>query len=472
MKKIFKKIKLNSFVKDGLLYTVGSILIKASAFITLPIFLRLLSVEEYGLIAVYTSWTSLVSIVVTLQIIYSIPSAKIKYSDIEFRGYLFNINLVLSVLYLLLAVIIFIFGDTLSQLLGLKIDYLYLMLIGFIFGNFIEQQMLIYQFESKATKRLLVSLLQTIFGTIFSIVTILYIWKDDGVFARIFGGLLFTIILGSYFFYKQSKLYIVKIKKVYIHFALSISLPLVFHNLAGYIINISDRIMVEKIVGLTEAGLYSFAYNIGLIINIVYASLNMAWVPWLFKNLKSKNYVEVNRLSRYYLIFGTICLIAFQLLTPELIQIMAPQSYWQANQIAPFIALAYFYSFLYAFPANYEFFKEKTSLLALGTILAALLNIILNLWLIPLYKGLGAAVTTLLAQVFVFIIHECLVRFVLKTKVMPIKLYVYSMLLTTITTLIYFKFYESFMYRLLLLLLLLSIIVIKELYVIKKGKKL
>ena len=72
------------------------------------------------------------------------------------------------------------------------------------------------------------------------------------------------------------------------------------------------------------------------------------------------------------------------------------------------------YYFLYSFPANYEFYNAKTKLISIGTICAAIINIVCNFIFIPVYAGIGAAIATLISFVFLFVFHEIIARFIIK----------------------------------------------------------
>jgi O-antigen/teichoic acid export membrane protein len=93
---------------------------------------------------------------------------------------------------------------------------------------------------------------------------------------------------------------------------------------------------------------------------------------------------------------------------------MVPQDYWPGLPLIPIIALAYYFNFLYSFPVSYELFYEKTKKISLGTIIAAIINIIGNFILIPYYGEMGAAVATLISFIFLFIIHEIIVLLIIK----------------------------------------------------------
>jgi O-antigen/teichoic acid export membrane protein len=106
--------------------------------------------------------------------------------------------------------------------------------------------------------------------------------------------------------------------------------------------------------------------------------------------------------------------MGFILIAPEVYRVMAPQEYWPGISLIPLIALACYFNFLYSFPANYEFYNEKTRLISVGTICAAIINIVCNFIFIPLYAGIGAAIATLISFVFLFAFHEIIARFVVR----------------------------------------------------------
>ena len=57
-------------------------------------------------------------------------------------------------------------------------------------------------------------------------------------------------------------------------FALMFNLPLIPHYFSAYILEQSDRIMIQKLCGIEAVALYSVAYNAGAIIKIITNSLN------------------------------------------------------------------------------------------------------------------------------------------------------------------------------------------------------
>ena len=131
---------------------------------------------------------------------------------------------------------------------------------------------------------------------------------------------------------------------------------------------------------------------------------------------KAKDGASIKKKSNNYLLIFTILTVGFMLLAPDVFKILAPEPYWSGLNLIPLVSLAYYFNFLYSFPANYEFYNEKRNVIAMGSTVSAVLNIVLNFLFIPKYAGIGAAIATLISYISMFLIHELNVRLILKAK--------------------------------------------------------
>ena len=174
-------------------------------------------------------------------------------------------------------------------------------------------------------------------------------------------------------------------------------MPLIPHALSGIILSHFDRIIINQISGTIETGLYSFAYNIGMIMNIIVLAMNKSWVPIFYNNLRKEEYNKIYNLAynySKYIFFAAIVLTAF---SQEVVIIMADKSYYSSLSLIPIIILGYVFVFLYTLYANYSFYRKKTLLISIATLLAGGVNIGLNYLLIPRFGYIAAAFTTLIS---------------------------------------------------------------------------
>ncbi len=128
---------------------------------------------------------------------------------------------------------------------------------------------------------LLLSVLSAVINTALSLFLIFSMEND--FIARVMANSATTGVFACVsllFFYKKIGLHF---RKDYLRYGLSISIPLIFHGLGHNVLNQFDRIMLGKMLTLSDVALYSFGYTLASILQIVFSSLNTVWCPWYFE---------------------------------------------------------------------------------------------------------------------------------------------------------------------------------------------
>jgi predicted dehydrogenase len=267
--------KGNKVIKAGIGYTVGNILIKGINFLTLPLFSRLLTTEEFGVYNVFASYEAILYVVVGLSIHSSVRSA-----NLEFKGQIKKYTSSVSLIYLLNALILLatavFWGNQLSKLLDFSKIEIVLLVLYSLGSSLLALYNNLISLEYSYGKYLAASLFNSVGNVLLSLVLILTIFRDHRDVGRIVGGtvticLLALILLLS--IYKQAK---PRINKVYWKFAVKYSLPIVPHGISQVLLAQFDRIMIRSMVGNAEAGIYSLAENIKLILTIITDSISAA----------------------------------------------------------------------------------------------------------------------------------------------------------------------------------------------------
>jgi O-antigen/teichoic acid export membrane protein len=411
---LFSRAKKEKSITHVILWqTAGKFILERIGFITVPIFTRLLTPSDYGQIAIYTTWVSLCSLIVGLQTYGSIANAKIKYTDDTIDAYLSSIITISLISFIVLLIISIVANRFFAKILGLRSDLVVLLVIQSFTSfciNFLIRKFLQYKQVERST---LLSLIVSISSTILAIIWVL-LASENKYIAKIYANAIPTIIIGSgivcYVYFKGRKIF----EREYWKYCLSLTLPLILHGAAGVVLSQSDRVMLQKMIGESSVGIYSFAYTVALVISVIWSVFNTTWIPFYYEYKKNdQKDLIILRAKNYMLIFSGITM-GFMLLAPEVYKILSPEEYWMGIPLIPLIAMAYYFNFLYSFPANFEFYHEKTRLISIGTICAALINIVCNLILIPVYAGIGAAIATLISHIFLFVFHEIIARFIIK----------------------------------------------------------
>jgi O-antigen/teichoic acid export membrane protein len=407
------KLKEKSISQVFIWQTAGRFILQGISFFTAPVFTRLLTPSDYGQVAVYGAWVSLSALFIGLQTHGSIANAKIKYNDDKMDAYLSSVMTLSVISFIIILSGGIIANKFLSEILGLRSDLVVLLIIQSFasFGiAFYTAKLIQYkQAEHSTVLSLLVSISSTVLAIIFLLSA-----SENRYVVKIYANAIPTIIIGVVIvclvFFKGRKAY----DKTYWNFCLTLTLPLILHGAGGLVLSQSDRVMLQRMSGESVAGIYSFAYSVALVISILWMSFNTTWVPFYYEYKKNgQKDLLLLRANNYIMVFS-ILTMGFILLAPEVYRVMAPQEYWSGISLIPLIALAYYFNLLYSFPANYEFYNQKTKLISIGTILAAAINIVCNFLLIPEYAGIGAAIATLISFVFMFVFHEIIARFILR----------------------------------------------------------
>lgn len=429
--KIKKLLKSNSVVNSAIWYTFGSFFLKGVNFFTVPIFTELLTTVEMGRVTIYSTWGAIVAILVGIGIEGTVGSAKANLKDEEYREYLSSSLTLATISFLIMLVLGLCFKNQLSTIMGLQPGLIMVLLIQSFFSFVISFVLSTYTFDRDHTKYLGVSFLSTILNIILSISLILSM-NDDKYLGRILGWAISTILIGLILYIKvivKGKVYI---NTKYWRFCIPIALPLIFHNLSHLLLNQSDILMLEKFTDESTVGIYGVLYMIGSIINIIQIAINGAWLPWYYEGLKKGNRRELKEKSKLYIIIFTILTVMFMLGVPEVIKIFTDREYWSGISLVYIVIMGYYFVYLYTFPANFQFYSKQTKFIAIGTITAAVVNIIFNYFLIQYIGMYGAAFGTLISYIVLFSMHFLIVKYKFKHQDFPFLYNIYGIVVVVI----------------------------------------
>ena len=390
---------------SGIWYTVSNFFVRGIGLILTPIITRLLTKGEYGLYNNYTSWLSIASIFVTLNLEPTLISARFDFED-KFDRYILSMLALCTLSTSIWAIVINGFSEVFVNFTGVSQIDLNVMLVNLLFLSAINlfQARERYLFEYKAS--VITSLVLSISSAIAAVsFVLLFSNKVDGM---IIGSALPTILIGVSFFV----FFVIKAKKIdvkYWKYALPLCIPYIPHLLAGTMLSTMDRVMINKMCGSEDTAVYSLAYSCGTVVALVATSINSAFAPWLGEKISEKNYRDVRKVSKPYVCFFIILAVGVLLFSPELLFVLGGEKYMEAKYVIGPVAIGCICQFLYTMFVNVEQFKKKTTGMAIATVIAAAVNFILNCIFIPIFGYLAAAYTTLVGYLVLLLIHMFLV---------------------------------------------------------------
>jgi O-antigen/teichoic acid export membrane protein len=217
--------------------------------------------------------------------------------------------------------------------------------------------------------------------------------------------------------------------KQYWKYALFFNLPLIPHYLSQVLLNQADRIMISKLINNSAVALYSLAYTIGMLASIITQSINNAYIPWMYRALKDSNIKEINKNNQILLGVVACVIMCVFFCAPELILVLGGDKYVESTVVVYPVACSVYFVFVYTLFANIELYYEKRKYVAIGTMYSAVLNIILNWFLIKQFGYVTAAYTTLFCYICYGVFHMFIANKILKMKKITVSLDFYPALI-------------------------------------------
>jgi len=191
----------------------------------------------------------------------------------------------------------------------------------------------------------------------------------------------------------------IKIRADILQNLLSFGLPLVLNFVAYWILQLSDRYLLSRFTSLAETARYAVAYTLGSAISVVIMGpFALAWPASVFAIAKREDATRVFTLVfRWFSLFLLFSAFGLSLVGVWFLNWLFPVAYHSAAFVIPIVAISIaLYGVYYIFKSGLDI-KRKTWLISVYTTFAALVNIALNLFLIPRYGAMGAALSTLVA---------------------------------------------------------------------------
>jgi O-antigen/teichoic acid export membrane protein len=224
-----------------------------------------------------------------------------------------------------------------------------------------------------------------------------------GVLGRYYGSLIANVIFLIIYILIIYRNAILNLNLPQIKKGLLFSLPLVPSTFLHIIINVADRIILERYVTLAALGIYSVSYTLGIVLQIFAYSSYLAFEPIIFSKIGKVDFSQtVIKIRRYYL-YVIFCLsFLYALFSKEILYMMASSKFSSGYKVIPIIILStIFLSENYLFGTILIGIK-KTKISLILNLIGAVINVIVNLLLIPIIGIYGAAISTLASYLVMF----------------------------------------------------------------------
>ncbi len=391
---LIKKILHSKLFKDSFIYILSDVLNASIPIILLPVLTHYLSPTDYSNLSLINSFIAIVSVFIGTGIVNLIGVNYYKLSSTKFKLFIGNTLFIIGVATMISILFVFLFNTLIKNYVLLSTNWMLLAILIGLFNLLILITLVILTHERKpilfGSFQISISLIKIVFSLIF-VVELLLNWKGRvwGIFIGAFVGALFSL------FYLFKKFVIFKIKKIYIKSILKYYLPLIPHQLSGWLKTGLVLILISNLDKLATTAEYDIAMKLVLPISFIPVAFNKAWLPYFYKKLSDnpglKEKIKIVKIS--YLYFITLFIITIIEITVVKFFVirLLDKNY---NGITLYLAIlggATFFGSLQPIFVNYIYFLKKTKYISLITVGGAILNVILTLILIKKNNGYGAA---------------------------------------------------------------------------------
>ncbi len=390
-------------VKASIWFLICSFMQKGISMITTPIFTRIMSTSDYGQYGTFNSWYGIITIIVALSLTGGVHTqGLVKYSDDRsvFSSSLQGLTTTMLCGWFL---VYYLFHDFWNSIFSLSTMQMCLMFVIIwttaTFGFWANEQRVTYSYKILVIVTLISSIIKP------TIEIILVLKSEDKVTARIIGWAVADIITFGWMFISQIRKGKAFFSKRFWLYALAFNVPLVPHYLSQTVLNSSDRIMIQRIIGDSKAGIYNLAYSLSMIMTLFNTALMQTISPWMYQKIKDKKNKEIAPVAYTTLILIACVNLFLILLAPEAVIIFAPKSYHEAIYVIPPVAMSVYFMYSYDLFAKFAFYYEKTKMIMLASVSGALLNIILNYIFIKRFGYVAAGYTTLVCYIVYSFVH-------------------------------------------------------------------
>lgn len=378
---------------------------KGISMVSTPIFTRIMDTDQYGVITNFTSWQSIILIIATLNL----SQGVFNNGMLEFKNDRNRFTLSALVLANLCTILLFgiyvLFHDFLAEIAGLSDSLMLLMFAYMIFYPAFAYWSCRQRYEFKYRLLTVLTIITTAIQMVLGVVAVLHVDVNNQGTARLMATELVMIVTGIIIYICIAFRARFKINFGYMKYAFKFNIFLVPHFLAMTVLASGDKVMITAMVGRTQTAIYGVSYTAASVINVFWQAIEASWTPWLFEHLSINDRKPIKIRGNQIITIFAMLSVACMLFAPEIMRILASSEYMEGVYIIPSVTAGVYFTAVYALYMRVEYYSKKTKATMVGSIAAAVANVVLNYIFINLFGYMAAGYTTLVCYILLSVFH-------------------------------------------------------------------
>ena len=407
--------EVRSLTTDSSVYILsGTAVTAATAFLLIPMLIRFLPPVDYGVISIVTVTASGWCLILNLGMNGAISQSfhGFKEDPESSKDFIGSVFFFVASFWLLLLTIVFLI-KSLSIFSFSSREWLFMIMSILLGGSdsLLSITATVLKIQSKAKQFAMVSILRSIS----LILIIAFLAFNDRLIdeTKLIGDIIASFIAVAFSILLIIKSLSFRITKEHLSYALDFGIPSLPHHVSTLVLMSGDRYIVKLLLGTSAVGVYTLGYQLAIGIHILTIGFDNAWNPYFFEKAH-RGEKATRRLRPVVKMYSS----SISLLTMVYVAFISfvgvyfiSEEYSGAYDVIPVVSMGLAFQGFYFLTVKPILFQKKTGLLSVITSSAAILNIALNLILIPYVGIIGAAIATYLSYML-----QCIVTSLLSSR--------------------------------------------------------
>ncbi|MGY5354887.1 lipopolysaccharide biosynthesis protein [Wenyingzhuangia sp. IMCC45467] len=402
---------MSSIVKNTFIYTIGRVLPQITGFVLLPLYTKYLSPAEYGIVE------SMLALGMVLTIFFSMATERsmfrlyYDYSSLfKKKIFIANISFLIFLFSSIVLLLLFVLKDYVELIytsISFTPYYVYAIINAYFMAfAFIPQTM--YQVQEKALKFLLITISSFFIGIVFILYYVVVL--NQGAEGLLKGKMIGNLVMLPVYIYLIYKNSVFRISKKVLKNIISFSLPMVPTLLTAWVLNMSNRIFIERYFTLDDVGIFSMAYRISSLVGMLLGAVFTAYNPVFYRLANNKNEdqvvskAKIADLNHLILTLSIIICFGLSFFSKELVYFLLDEKYSESAYLIPVITLSNMLIQVAAFYNLMIYQSKKSVLIMTVSIIGAICSIGFNYLLVPMLGAYGAAWAAVLSAIVLLLL--------------------------------------------------------------------
>ena len=393
--------KGKDLAKNTAIVSIGKICTQLITFFLLPVYTAVLSNEEYGVVDLLNTLTSLLLPIATLQIEQGIFRYLIDCRENkEKQTTLITTIMRFIIVQIIICIVIFLCASPF-----IHNEYKYFLMANLLMGIL---STILLQICRGLGDNSTYAIGSFITGALTVVLNVIFIVSFHLGAYEMLGATAISNLLCSLYIFLKKKIYkYIKPKqydKTTLKEIIKYSVPLIPNMISWWIVSASDRTIISAVIGIAQNGIYSAANKFSGVFTTLYSVFNLTWTESASININSEDRDEFFSKILDFVIrfFGCLCLGTIAIM-PFVFNILINEKFAEAYYQIPILILGSVFNILVSFLGSIYVAKKLTKEIAKTSIIAAIINIVVNVVLIKSIGLYAASISTVIAYALMFI---------------------------------------------------------------------